>query len=218
MGLTSVTSAPVALSAVFCGIWVAKTLRFQKMTWLAWSLLTAGNGLNIIMKPDSGPGVLFGLRVVAAVGAGFLFQLPLFGVQATTLDEDLGMATSAVSFFRSLGQAFGVAIGGTVFQNRFDQAAADAVRIGSIPSTFLVTGAQAAGAYGLIQEFPVDITLAYRYIYADSLRVVWYVTTGLSGAGLIASLLVINESLDRGNNAKQAFRDKKTTAGSTGYV
>ena len=181
------------------------------MTWVAWIAITVGTGLNILMKPDSGPGVVYGMRVVAAVGGGFLFQLPLFAVQATTSDENLGMATSTLTFFRSLGQAFGVAIGGTVFQNQFNRSLNQAVQDGKIPSGFIVTGAQAAGAYGLIREFPADITLAYRYIYADSLRVVWYVTTALAGVGLVGSLLVRNESMDRGNNAKQAFRDPKNT-------
>lgn len=204
-------SAPVALSAVFCGLWVSRTLRFQKMTWLAWILLTVGNGLNILMKPESGPGIIYGLRVISAIGGGFLFQLPLFAVHATTMDENLGIATSTLTFFRSLGQAFGVAIGGTVFQNQFDQSVNRAVVAGKIPPAYIVTGAQAAGAYGSIGEFPVEITNVYRYVYADSLRVVWYVTTGLAGAGLIASLLVRNESMDRGNNAKQAFKDQKNS-------
>lgn len=179
------------------------------MTWLAWVLLTVGNGLNALMKPDSGPGVLYGLRVIAGIGGGFLFQLPVFAVQSTTLDENLGIATSTLTFFRSLGQAFGVAIGGTVFQNQFDRFLNQAVASGKIPSTLIVTGAQAAGAYDLLEEFPRGIIEIYRYVYADSLRVVWYVTTGLAGAGLIASLLVRNVSMDRGNNAKQAFKDPK---------
>jgi hypothetical protein len=84
------------LSAVFCGIWVAKRLHFQKMTWLAWVLLTTGTGLNALMKPDSDAGVLYGLRVIAAVGGGFLFQLPIFAVQSTTINDDLGIATAGM--------------------------------------------------------------------------------------------------------------------------
>jgi hypothetical protein len=179
------------------------------MTWLAWILLTVGNGLNTLMKPCSSARILYGLRVIAAIGAGFLFQLPLFAVQATTLDENLGIATSTLTFFRSVGQAFGVAIGGTVFQNQFDRYLNQAVLAGKIPSAFIVTGAQAAGAYEATGKFPEDVTNKYRFIYADALRVVWYVTTGLAGSGLIASLLVRNESIDRGSNAKQAFRNQQ---------
>jgi hypothetical protein len=202
----------VALSAVFCGIWVSKTLRFQKMTWLAWILLVTGTGLNALMKPNSNAGVLFGLRVIPAIGAGFLFQLPVFAVQSTAKDDDIGIATATLTFFRSVGQAFGVAIGGTVFQNQFDKFLDEAVAAGTVPKQFIVTGAQAAGAYGIIGSFPEPVITAYRYIYADALRTVWYVTTGIAGAGLLVSLLVRNENMDRGNNAKQQFKVEKASS------
>jgi len=110
------------------------------MTWIAWVLLTAGTGLNALMEPKSNAGILYGLRVIPAIGGGFLFQVPLFAVQSTTIDEDLGIATSSVGFFRSVGQAFGVAIGGTVFQNQFDRYLNEAVSGGTIPHEFIVTG------------------------------------------------------------------------------
>ncbi|TVY19679.1 Efflux pump FUS6 [Lachnellula arida] len=180
-----------------------------KMTWLAWVLIVTGTGLNALMKPDSNAAVLFGLRVVPAIGAGFLFQLPVFAVQSTAKDDDLGIATATTTFFRSVGGAFGVAIGGTVFQNQFDKFLNEALANGTIPRQFTVTGAQAAGAYGAIGAFPEPVITAYRYIYADALRTIWYVTTGIAGAGLLVSLFVRNESMDRGNNAKQAFKVEK---------
>jgi hypothetical protein len=157
-------SAPVAFSAVFAGIWVGKTLRFQKMTWIAWVLVTSGTGLNALMKPDSNAGILYGMRVIPAIGAGFLFQLPLFAVQSTTIDEDLGIATSSVGFFRSVGQAFGVAIGGTVFQNQFDRYLSEAVSAGKIPHEFIVAGAQAEGAYAVMKGFPDPVQSTYTRI------------------------------------------------------
>jgi hypothetical protein len=173
-------------------------------------LITTGTGLNALMKPDSNGGVLYALRIIPAIGGGFLFQLPVFAVQSTTIDQDLGIATSTVTFFRSVGQAFGVAIGGTVFQNQFDQFLHKAVKGGNVPSEFVVTGDQAAGAYSAIRLFPQSVQIAYQFIYADSLRFVWYVTTGIAGAGLLVSLLVKNESMDRGNNSKQSFKVEKT--------
>lgn len=178
------------LAAVFCGVWVVKTLRFQKMTWLAWTLLITGTGLNALMKPYSNAGVLYGLRVIPAIGAGFLFQLPVFAVQATTIDDDLGIATATVTFFRSVGQAFGVAIGGTVFQNQFN---------------LFLDQAVAAGAYGTIRRFP-ELCKLHMGISTPTPCVLFGITTSIGGAGLIVSLVVWNESMDRGNNAKQAFR------------
>jgi len=178
------------------------------MTWLAWILLTTGTGLNALMKPDSNAGVVYGLRVIAAIGGGFLFQLPLFAVQSTTVNEHLGIATAGITFFRSVGQAFGVAIGGTVFQNEFDRYVNQGVTDATIPKQYLITGAQAAGAYKVIGTFPKNVITVYRYVYADSLRTVWYVTTGIAAVGLFVSFLVRNESMDRGQQSKQAFNNQ----------
>ncbi|PKK52955.1 hypothetical protein CI102_2566 [Trichoderma harzianum] len=202
-------SAPIALSAVFCGIWVSRSLRFQKMTWLAWALLTTGTGLVALMKPNSSAGILYAIRIIPAIGGGFLFQLPLFAVQSTAAGQDIGIATSMIAFFRSVGQAFGVAIGGTVFQNEFDRFLATAVAAGRIPPDFVITGAQAAGAYERINALPHtmhNVQETYRYIYADALRTVWYVTTGIAGMGFLVGLLVRNENMDRGNYSKQSFQ------------
>ncbi|KAJ4863499.1 major facilitator superfamily domain-containing protein [Trichoderma breve] len=211
-------SAPIALSAVFCGIWVSRSLRFQKMTWLAWALLTTGTGLVALMKPNSSAGILYAIRIIPAIGGGFLFQLPLFAVQSTAAGQDIGIATSMIAFFRSVGQAFGVAIGGTVFQNEFDRFLATAMAAGRIPSDFVITGAQAAGAYERINALPPtmhDVQETYRYIYADALRTVWYVTTGIAGMGFLVGLLVRNENMDRGNYSKQTFQVEESRESSS---
>ena len=80
---------------------------------------------------------------------------------------------------------------------------------GAIPPQFIITGAESAGAYGAIRSFPQSFINVYRYVYAGSLRTVWYVCTGIAGAGLLASLLVRNESMDQGNKSKQAFKIEK---------
>jgi hypothetical protein len=161
------------------------------------------------MNPKSSAGILYAIRIIPAIGAGFLFQLPLFAIQSTAADQDIGIATSMLAFFRSVGQAFGVAIGGTVFQNEFDRFLAKAIAAGQIPPHFIITGAQAAGAYDIINAFPQTMQDTYRYIYADALRTIWYVTTGLAGMGFLVGLLVRNENLDRGNLSKQSFRVKE---------
>lgn len=107
--------------AVLGGILGARTLRIQKTLWFGWIILTTGVGLNALMKPTSNGGILYGIRVVGAVGAGLLFPIPLLAIQATQDDEDVGIATSIQVYMRSLGQAFGVAIGGVIFPKRIRQ-------------------------------------------------------------------------------------------------
>ena len=60
-----------------------------------------------------------------------------------------------------------------------------------------MTGAQAAGVYEVIGTFPDSVVEACRNTYAYALRRVWYVYTGVAGLGLLVSLGVRNESLER---------------------
>ncbi len=105
-----------------------------------------------------------------------------------------------------MGQAFGVAIGGTVFQNQFDGFVSRAVAEGKIGRDFVITGAEAAGAYRVIGGFPEVVVEAYRFVYADALRIVWWVTMSLAALAGLVSLVVKNVSMDRGNRAKQGFK------------
>ncbi|WP_419848571.1 hypothetical protein [Candidatus Poriferisocius sp.] len=53
-------------------------------------------------------------------GVGAIMQVLLVAVQNIVPHDDLGAATSASNFFRSLGQTFGSAVMGVVFTARLD--------------------------------------------------------------------------------------------------
>ena len=63
---------------------------------------------------------------VVGLGIGLVMQVLVLATQNAVDAKDLGVATSASSFFRSMGGAFGVAIFGSVFNNRLDHYLADA--------------------------------------------------------------------------------------------
>ncbi|MFJ6798695.1 DHA2 family efflux MFS transporter permease subunit [Streptomyces sp. NPDC091268] len=53
-------------------------------------------------------------------GLGLVMQVIIVVVQNAVGYADLGVATSGVTFFRSIGASFGVAVFGTIFTNRLD--------------------------------------------------------------------------------------------------
>ncbi|MFI1965262.1 DHA2 family efflux MFS transporter permease subunit [Streptomyces pathocidini] len=57
---------------------------------------------------------------VFGLGLGLVMQVLVLVVQNSVRYQDLGVATSGATFFRSIGGAFGVAIFGTVFAERLD--------------------------------------------------------------------------------------------------
>jgi hypothetical protein len=64
------------------------------------------------------------------------------------------MATAMVSFIGSLGEAFGVGIGGVIFQNRWDKHVQEQLSAGSIPREYVISYSQAEHVANLIASFP----------------------------------------------------------------
>jgi hypothetical protein len=56
--------------------------------------------------------------LVVGVGIGLVMQVLVLVVQNDARPQDIGVATSTATFFRSVGGSFGVAIFGTIFATR----------------------------------------------------------------------------------------------------
>ncbi|GAA3370973.1 MFS transporter [Streptomyces sannanensis] len=70
---------------------------------------------------------------VFGAGLGMVIQVLVLAVQNAVSYEDLGVATSGATFFRSIGASFGVAIFGTVFTNRLGDKLAAALAGRNLP-------------------------------------------------------------------------------------
>jgi len=67
---------------------------------------------------------------VVGLGLGLVMQVLVLVVQNAVESRDMGVATSASSFFRSMGGAFGVAVFGSVFNNRLTAHLTEMVLVG----------------------------------------------------------------------------------------
>jgi hypothetical protein len=65
---------------------------------------------------------------VFGVGIGLSMQILIIIVQNTVAYRDLGVATSGVTFLRTLGSSFGAAVFGTIFANQLNHHLTDALR------------------------------------------------------------------------------------------
>ena len=162
------------------------------------------------MHPDSTKAILYAPRCLTSIGAGILFPMPLFAVQARQKGEDVGIATSIQVFARSFGTAFGVALGGVIFQNEWTKLVADKVVGKLIPADKAIPSSLAEIAYQNIKRFPEAVQDAYRWVYSDSMKTVWWVMMGLSIVGLLISLTARNDEVRGGLSGSQSFQDKTT--------
>lgn len=198
----TLTSAP---SAAIAGVIMTLTLRFRSTVWIGWVLTVISCGLFTLLSPETTTAQRVGYLIVMGVGTGVLFPAVQFAVQAGQPDEDVAIATSTFVFLRSLGQTFGVAISGTIFQNQWDKNMANLIAEGAIPPAFQVPGNQAEGAVIYLSQLPPAVLATARQLYSDSLRTVWIFFIPLAGIALIASLFMKNYSLDKVLNSAQAF-------------
>ncbi|MEZ5249455.1 MAG: hypothetical protein R2713_09680 [Ilumatobacteraceae bacterium] len=73
------------------------------------------------IDPDTGFVQIGPILLVMGFGLGMVFPNLTLTVQNAARFEDLGVATSTANFFRSMGGAFGAAIGGAVVGRRLEQ-------------------------------------------------------------------------------------------------
>ncbi|MFB7560727.1 MDR family MFS transporter [Streptomyces brevispora] len=77
---------------------------------------------------------------VFGAGLGLVMQVLVLIVQNAVTYQDLGVATSGATFFRSIGASFGVAIFGTIFTNRLIDKLGSALAGQTLPPGVSVNG------------------------------------------------------------------------------
>lgn len=113
-----------------------------------------------------------------------------------------------VSFITSLGQAFGVGIGGVVFQNQWNKHIHDKLSSGTLSPEYIISYREAEQAAERIELFPTNVQTTYRILMADVIDTLFVVLAAFSAASLAMSLLSRNQSLDRETRSAQQFKDK----------
>jgi MFS family permease len=91
---------------------------------------------------------------VFGAGLGFTMQIVVTAVQNAVERRDMGSATSSVTFFRSMGAAFGTAIFGAVLATRLGHYLAES-GAGGLPPT--ADESQIANNVQAIQALPADM-------------------------------------------------------------
>jgi EmrB/QacA subfamily drug resistance transporter len=150
-------------------------------------------GLYLLSLMDSGTGVLLTslYMFVLGTGLGLCMQVLTIAVQNTVDYADLGTATSGVTFFRTLGGAFGTAVFGTIYTNALTPdltaGVAAAVKTGAAEPSVIAAAAQSpAGLHALPAAAKAPIVAAY----ADALQTVFLWTVPVALLGFVVSLFL----------------------------
>jgi hypothetical protein len=121
--------------------------------------------------------------VILGAGIGMCTQILILIVQNTSNFADLGVATSAVTFFRSVGSMFGTAIFGALFANFLSRRQGPALAASGTPADAVSTPAA-------LHQLPHDVAAPIVRAYAESLTQVFLCAAPVGAIGFLVALLL----------------------------
>ena len=195
----------LVVSSASSGFIFAKMKSFQKLMLVAWCLVIIGSALLSRLGPNSSEAEQYGYQMIGALGGGIILPGRLLAVQASQKQADVAIATTIVAFMLNLGQAFGVGIGGTILQNRWDSLLHQAAEQQGLPPKFQVTGARVESAWKITSTFPMKWRTLYREITAESISTLFIFCAAAAGVGLLSSFASKDLSLDKDARSSQRF-------------
>ena len=133
-----------------------------------------------------------------------LYPSLTFAIMAATPNRDQAYCVALFTFFRAAGQTIGVAVGGSIFQNRIKT---EILGYPSIASHAAEWSTDATQLVEIIKVMPDGIAKSdLIQSYADALRTVWIVACALSAVALLVSLWTEHFSLDRELETDHGFK------------
>ena len=130
---------------------------------------------------------------VFGLGLGLVMQVLVLIVQNAVSYEDLGVATSGATFFRSIGASFGVAIFGTIFASRLGDKLTDALRGASLPAGVTPDGLE-SDPRG-ISQLPVAVRPEALHAYASSITDVFLYAAPVALVGFVLAWFLKEDKL-----------------------
>jgi DNA-binding MarR family transcriptional regulator len=171
------------LTSLASGQIISRTGRYKLFPILGCGCFTVGLFLLSRLGVNTGAVESSAYMFVLGVGLGMVMQVLVLAVQNAVEYRDLGTATSAATFFRTIGSCIGVAVFGTVFTAQLSKHLA----IGVPPTaTGKCSVAVLNGPAGVLAQCPAEVEAWFKGAYATAIHVVFLsaVPVGLVAFGL----------------------------------
>ncbi|MFD9500639.1 DHA2 family efflux MFS transporter permease subunit [Streptomyces sp. NPDC060035] len=155
------------LTSTGSGQIVSRTGRWKVFPVVGTALTAAGLMLLHQLSETSSTWQMSLCFFVFGAGLGLVMQVLVLVAQNAVSYEDLGVATSGATFFRSIGASFGVAVFGTIFTTRLTGKLGDALAGRSLPPG--VSAEALAADPRAISRLPADLRPSVLSAYSTSI-------------------------------------------------
>ncbi|MFE5840231.1 DHA2 family efflux MFS transporter permease subunit [Streptomyces niveus] len=161
------------LTSTVSGQIVSRTGRWKVFPIVGTGIIAIGLLLLHQLKVNSSTWEMSVYFFIFGAGLGLVMQVLVLVAQNSVRYEDLGVATSGATFFRSIGASFGVAIFGTIFTNLLRDKLTDSLAGKPLPPGVspgeLASDPRSVGSLpgavrsGVLQSYSTSITDVFLY-------------------------------------------------------
>lgn len=169
------------LTSMGSGILVSRTGRYKIFPVVGTAVMVLGFVLLSQMDAATPVWQQSAYLFVLGTGIGMCMQVLVLIVQSTASFADLGVATSGVTFFRTIGSSFGAAIFGSLFANFLDSRIAGALAAAGAPPA-------AAQSPQVLHQLPDAVAAPIVTAYSDSLGLVFLCAAPVAAVGFLVAV------------------------------
>jgi EmrB/QacA subfamily drug resistance transporter len=182
--LTIPMMAGVLLSSTISGRMISRSGNVKSYIVTGSLVLTAGFLVMGTMDHDTSLLVIGVGMLMVGTGVGLSMQNLVLAIQNTVPLNELGAASGAITFFRSLGGTIGVSVLGAVLASQVATGIAQGLTKAGLP----VSG---SGGDSLdIAALPAPIRTIVQIAYGDATGHIFLVSAGIAAVGVIAALFL----------------------------
>lgn len=208
------------LSSIVVGQLVTRYGKWKGYLILGSLLLIAGSSLLSTLHYDTPFALVSVYMFLTGAGVGMTMQNLVLIVQNVARPSEIGVASSGVTFFRSLGGTIGVSVMGAVLAARITELFSDGKeRLGAAIAQLGDKGAEVAaelssGTLPEVRLLPEPVRSIIEDFYAQGISQAFLIGVPLAVLSLIAILFLPNTPLTRMTTSERAKADARKSAGS----
>ncbi|MFJ8025354.1 MDR family MFS transporter [Streptomyces sp. NPDC096311] len=178
--------AGLVVTSIASGRIISKTGRYRIFPIAGTAVITLGMFLLHLMDVGTTTYESSLYMLVLGIGIGSATQVLIIIVQNGVPNSELGVATSGVTFFRTIGGSFGTAIFGAIFSNVLVGNLANHLHGAPLPPGF--TSADVTPE--LLSQLPASVHHGFVAGYAESIQTVFLVAVPVAALAFLCTWLI----------------------------
>jgi len=173
------------VSSIVSGQIITRTGHYKVFPILGTGVAAIGMYLLSSLDATTSTGVAALHMLVLGLGLGMVMQVLVLATQNAVSYDQLGVATSGATLFRSIGGSLGTAVLGAIFTGRLTAELSE-----KLPHTGAGGGTEGGVNPAQIAKLPKPLHDAYIASFTDALNVVFLVATGVVIIAFLLSWLI----------------------------